>query len=209
VSLSTATLLLVRHADIDCSSNGLALLCGSYDAPLSATGRLQLAKLKRRLAAEPNIQALYSSPLRRAVQTAQAAPPEFLASLRMVSSIAEIHCGAVEGIPLDDVRQRFPEYWRRNEAQADENFCWPGGETYRRFRRRVLVAIRTLSRMHAGQKIIVVTHAGVINQILGSMVGQSAAKWENFRPGNASITEISWRDDTGQLLRFNDQMHLN
>jgi broad specificity phosphatase PhoE len=71
------------------------------------------------------------------------------------------------------------------------------------------VAIRTLSRMHAGQKIIVVTHAGVINQILGSMVGQSAAKWENFRPGNASITEISWRDDTGQLLRFNDQMHLN
>jgi hypothetical protein len=49
----------------------------------------------------------------------------------------------------------------------------------------------------------------VINQILGSMVGQSAAKWENFRPGNASITEISWRDDTGQLLRFNDQMHLN
>jgi broad specificity phosphatase PhoE len=205
VSLSAATLLLVRHADIDCSSNGLALLCGSHDAPLSSKGRLQLEALRRKLAAEQGIDALYSSPLRRAVETARAAPPELFSSIRLVSSLAEIHCGSVEGLPLEDVRQNYPEYWRRNEAQADENFCWPGGETYRRFRRRVLRAVRTLARMHAGKKILIVTHAGVVNQVLGKIAGQSAAKWENFRPGNASITELSWHGDTGEVLRFDDR----
>lgn len=205
MSLSAVTLLLVRHADIDCSSNGLALLCGSHDAPLSPKGRLQLEPLRRKLATEQNVCALYSSPLRRAVETARAAPPELLTSLRLVSSLGEIHCGAVEGLPLEDVRQNYPEYWRRNEAQADESFCWPGGETYRRFRRRVLRAVRMLARMHAGKKILMVTHAGVINQILGTIAGQSAARWENFRPGNASITELNWHGDTGEVLRFDDR----
>ena len=60
---------------------------------------------------------------------------------------------------------------------------------------------------HPGQRVWVVTHAGVISQLLCSS-GISAASWEVFRPGNASITEVSWDGQAGTLLRFDDRSHL-
>lgn len=199
--------MLVRHADVECGRNGVALLCGSHDAPLSQRGRGEVEHLRRRLSAM-NCAALYSSPLTRAVHTAIAAPRPLLRTMRVLRSLAEIHCGAVEGMPIADVKRRFPEVWRANELQLDEEFRWPGGESYRRFRRRILRAVRRIARLHAGQTVLVVTHAGVVSQVLGTLHGQSAARWENFRPGNASITEISWSGDTGRVLRFDDRAHL-
>jgi broad specificity phosphatase PhoE len=175
---------------------------------LNAKGRAEVELLRRRLLGEQGLAALYSSPLRRALDTAQAAPAPLPEQLRAVKSLAEIHCGAVEGMPLHQVRRNFPDYWSRNEAQDDEAFRWPGGEMYAFFRRRVLRAIRAIARKHPGQRVLIVTHAGVVNQILGSIAGQSAARWENFRPGNTAVTEVSWAGDSGQLIAFDDRSHL-
>ena len=202
-----ARLILVRHAEIDCHRNGIALLCGSHDAALSACGRAQVEKLRFRLGTQ-NFAALYSSPLRRAVETARAAPPALVNDVRLLRSIAEIHCGEVEGMPIEEIRQCMPDYWRRNEAQDDDDFCWPGGETYRMFRRRVMRAIRAISVKHAGDTVLVVTHAGVVNQVLGALGTQPAARWENFRPGNTALTELLWSGDSGELVRFDDREHL-
>jgi broad specificity phosphatase PhoE len=204
-----ARLVLIRHAAIDCTSNGQGLLCGSYDARLSDIGICQIAKLKQRLAAGPEAAALYSSPLRRATETAQAASEEPLARLRIVRSLAEINCGLMEGVVIEHIRQRYPDIWEKNESQRDENFGWPGGETYRRFRRRVLRAVCRIASLHPGKRVLLVTHAGVINQILGAIRGQSAARWENFRPGYASLTEVAWQGRMGTLLRFDDRTHLS
>src|SRR4051794_14130778 len=73
-------LLLIRHASSDCTLNGQALLCGSYDAPLSSAGRAEIERLSARLASEPAT-ALYSSPLRRAIATADAVPPALRARM--------------------------------------------------------------------------------------------------------------------------------
>jgi broad specificity phosphatase PhoE len=185
------------------------LLCGSHDARLSEKGRAQVEMLRRRLSQEDGFSAIYSSPLRRAIETAQAAPASLLSNLRIVRSIAEIHCGSVEGMSLEDIRRTFPNEWMRNEAQQDEAFCWPGGETYRFFRKRVLRCVRSIARMHAGERVLLVTHAGVVNQVLGSLAGQSAARWENFRPGNTAITEVLWSDDSGRVCTFDDRSHLH
>jgi broad specificity phosphatase PhoE len=126
----------------------------------------------------------------------------------MLRSLAEISCGTLEGWPIDEVRQEYPDYWERNETQADEEFCWPGGETYRRFRRRVLRALRAISGRHPGERVAVFTHAGVVNQVLGYLEGQSAARWENLRPGNTGLTEVEWCGNTGRVIRFNDCAHL-
>jgi broad specificity phosphatase PhoE len=202
-----ARLLLVRHAEAQCSRDGLALLCGSHDAALSECGRAQVERLRCRLASD-NFGALYSSPLQRAVETARAAPDPLLNDMRVLRSLAEIHCGAVEGMPLEHIRHSMPDYWRRNEAQDDDSFCWPRGETYSKFRSRVLRAIRAIARVHAGQTVLVVTHAGVVSQILGALCAQPAARWENFRPGNTAITELLWRGATGEVVRFDDREHL-
>jgi broad specificity phosphatase PhoE len=73
---------------------------------------------------------------------------------------------------------------------------------------RVLRAVNAIARLHPGQRVLVVTHAGVVNQILGTIAGQSAACWENFRPRNASLTEVYWDQSKGEVESFDDARHL-
>jgi broad specificity phosphatase PhoE len=201
-------LVFIRHAELDCTRDGIRLLCGSHDAPLSAAGVLQVERLRRRLIAEPPVQAVYASPLVRAVETARACPPGLISSMRLLKSLAEIDCGVFEGVSLERLKVEHPDIWARNETQTDENFRWPGGETYRRFRRRVLRAIRAVAARHAGERVLMFTHAGVVNQVLGALAGQSAARWENFRPAYASLTVVHWQGSSGQVERFSDTEHL-
>jgi broad specificity phosphatase PhoE len=128
--------------------------------------------------------------------------------MRRLPSLAEIDCGELEGLPLADIRERYPDLWLRNEAQEDETFCWPGGETYARFRIRVMTAVRRIAALHEGERVLVVTHAGVVSQILGSIAGQNPARWENFRPGYGSVTEVLWCGNSGHVARFDDCGHL-
>jgi broad specificity phosphatase PhoE len=205
---AAATLLFVRHAAIDCSRNGHKLLCGSYNVPLSNEGRRQADLLRRRLASERRLDGLYVSPLRRAIETAEAAPENLRPYTRMLKSLAEIDCGDLEGFPLAAVRMEYPDAWLMNEAQSNEDFAWPGGETYRVFRKRVLRAVEAIARIHKGQRVLLVTHAGVINQVLGSIMGQSAARWEYPRPRNASITSVMWGGGQPSIACFDDCTHL-
>lgn len=203
--MHSTTLLLVRHAHSEGGSSA-GLLCGWHDAPLTSLGRKQVEALRERLAAEPAASQVYTSPLRRAVETADAAPgPSGAARL---NSLREIFCGSLDGMPLEDVQAGYPDLWQRNMAQSDEDFRWPGGESYRDFRHRVVNAIRDIASAHSGQRVFVFTHAGVISQFLGALSGASAAQWDAFRPGNASITELRWDGDAASVVHFDDRSHL-
>ena len=201
-----ATLVLVRHAHTDCTSNGHALLCGRYDSALSPLGWRQVAALRRRLQAENTIAAVYTSPLKRALGTASAAT--WHAHPRILHSLAEISCGRLDGLPLARVQTEYADVWRRNCAQDDPRFRWPGGESYEQFRRRVLRILRVVSLRHQGDRVLVFTHAGVVSQVLGYIRGQSAARWDNYRPGNASITELLFDGHKFEVVRFDDRDHL-
>jgi broad specificity phosphatase PhoE len=89
-------------------------------------------------------------------------------------------------------------------AQTDNDFRWPGGETYAQFRQRVLRAVQRIARTHAGGRVLIVTHAAVISQILGYLTDEPAARWEAFRPECATLTEVGWRGSTGVLVHFGD-----
>jgi broad specificity phosphatase PhoE len=164
--------------------------------------------LRLRLAAEPRFAGFYASPLQRTYYTASAAPDYLLPHLRLLNSLKEIHCGVVEGLSLERVQAGYRDYWQRNLLQTDEGFRWPGGETYRRFRIRVLRAVDAIARSHRGARVLIITHAGVVNEILGTIHGQSAARWENFRPRNASLTTVWWAEGTGEVESFDDTKHL-
>lgn len=200
---------MIRHAHAECTSNGQPLLCGRYDSSLSPLGKFQVTALARRLAGEPQAAAVYSSPLRRTLATARSVPEPLYSALRRLNSLAEINCGWLDGMPLATVRRDYPDVWHGNTAQQDPEFQWPGGESYTRFRHRVLRVLCSLGRTHLGSKILVFTHAGVINQAIGAIVGQTAARWENYRPGNASITELLFNGQRFELVRFDDCAHLS
>ncbi len=117
----------------------------------------------------------------------------------------EIHCGDVEGMPLEQLRRDFPEAWSRNEAQTQDTFAWPGGETYVEFRNRALNGLKSVARDHAGGRIAVVTHAGVISQVLGVVKGRPACVWQADRPRPLTATEVLWEDGHPRtVLSFND-----
>jgi alpha-ribazole phosphatase/probable phosphoglycerate mutase len=206
--MTGTTLVLIRHAQIDeDNGSGTPLLCGWCDAGLSEAGRRQVERLRSRLREEPPPAAVYCSTLLRACETARAAE-ELGFQPRLLHSLREIHCGSLDGTPLHEVQARHPDLWQRNLEQWDEAFRWPGGESYRRFRSRALRAIRAIAARHAGDRVWIFTHTGVISQVLGQMNGNSPARWDACRPSTASLTEVRWEGCRGSLVRFNDRRHL-
>jgi len=201
------TLILIRHAHTLGNDGPTPTLSGRTDPPLSPRGRREVRLLHDRLAGE-RFDALYSSPLGRARRTAaalagRAHPPT------LVPALQEIDCGRLDGYSLEAVRRDFPDLWRVNQRQEDDRFRWPGGESYREFRARCLRALRGLVRAHPGGRVAVVTHAGVISQVLGFLGGAGAARWEAGRPGTTGLTELEWsRGGVARVVRFDDRDHL-
>jgi alpha-ribazole phosphatase/probable phosphoglycerate mutase len=206
---SKATLVFVRHGcTIDDGENRRFRLNGWTNCPLSSIGVEQAGRVAARLGGEGPFTCVYSSPLQRALQTAQPIVKATRAPHVIYDGLREIHCGALEGLEVTEARRRFPRVWDANLEQVDPDFRWPGGESYREFRARCLATIATIAKHHPGQRVIVVTHAGVVSQLMGYLLGASAARWEPYRPRNATISEIEWREGGGRVVKFDDEHHL-
>jgi broad specificity phosphatase PhoE len=183
-------ILMIRHA----ATNSGGRLCGSLDVPLSADGRSELEALLERTPRCLPPDALVTSTLRRATDVAQGLARAWCRDVRPANWAREIDCGEVEGMPLDELRREFPDVWARNQAQADEAFAWPGGETYAQFRARIVDGLSATAAAHAGGRIALVTHAGVISQVLGIIRHRPASVWSADRPDTLTGTEVIWEN---------------
>lgn len=203
-------LVVIRHGHVDGNGGSDdALMVGWTDVPLSPLGHRQIERLRRHLMRRPSFDAIYSSPLSRASQTAQILADAGLGSLHFCPALKEIHCGDADGLPVREVERRFPELWQENLRQVREDFRWPGGESYREFRERCVAAVQSIAARHLSGCVALVTHAGVISQIVGSLRGLSPACWEPFRPGNASVSELRWRGSRGVVVSFDRRLYLS
>ncbi len=193
-------ILLIRHAPID---SGLRL-CGSLDVPLSPIGERALQVLTERPPRRiPD--ALFTSTLSRACAVAVALGRRWALSPQPAEWAREIHCGEFEGMPLEVIQRDFPELWARNAAQTDETFAWPSGETYASFRARILAGLNGIATSHAGSHVALVTHAGVISQIVGVLRGRPASAWMADRPHPLTATEVTWQNGApAAVLTFDD-----
>lgn len=199
---------LIRHGQT-ANNNGVdRRLVGRVDVPLTARGQEQLRQLRQRLRLGPRFAAIYASPLRRAFETARAVSAAGNGDITICRALQEIDCGDVEGWPFELVDARYPGLLAANMRHDDEEFRWPGGESYRDFRCRALRAVRTIARAHPGEEVAVVTHAGFISQILGVIYGASPARWDLYRPTNASLTTIEWGRRLRTVHAFDDYAHL-
>jgi 2,3-bisphosphoglycerate-dependent phosphoglycerate mutase len=203
--LDVTLLTLIRHAHVSPGSPEPRLQ-GWFDPPLSRSGIEQVTRFRRLGLLMTAPAALYSSTLVRATQTAEALAVAWQVPLIPEPDFREIHCGRLEGMPLREVAALHPELWARNLAQEDDEFGWPEGESYVGFRARVLGALGALAARHSGQRVAVVTHAGVINQVVGVARGRRAAEWETFRPDPLSATEILWQNGAPQVEWFNRRL---
>jgi broad specificity phosphatase PhoE len=202
---ATTTFILVRHGQSIGNLSDGTLMGGWTDLPLTERGSREASALAARLLYEHVPATIVSSPLQRALQTATVLGERLsIEPVTIDPALREIGCGEVDGWPIHRVQERYPDAWANNLKQTDPDFRWPGGESYREFRQRILCAMESIAERYPAQRVLVVTHAGVLSQVIGWVRGENPARWEAFRPRNASVTEVRWRGTSGEVLRFDE-----
>lgn len=147
-------LVLVRHGETDWNVEGRYQ--GQADPPLNAKGLAQAAQVAQELKGV-GIDVIYSSPLKRAWQTAEIIARELGVPLYPEPRLMEIHQGDWQGRLRAEIAAKYPELFRRWLTEP-----WrvtpPGGESLQQVQRRVYEAVHEILRRHRGQTVALVTH---------------------------------------------------
>jgi ribonuclease H / adenosylcobalamin/alpha-ribazole phosphatase len=172
--------ILVRHAAT--SWSGLRF-CGRSDPPLSQSGTDATARLAADLGAVAPGARIVTSPLRRALQTAEPIARVIGGRLEVDERWRETDFGDAEGLTFDEVQRRWPALARALLA-GDTEIDWPGGERHRDLVARVESAWADLTSDVGGGRSIVVSHGGPIMAVLRLVSGASAAAAPTLEPGS-------------------------
>jgi probable phosphoglycerate mutase len=199
------TLLLIRHGETDW--NRELRFQGHLDVPLNAAGRLQAARLAERIAQEPVIDAVISSDLQRARETARACSQKLGLPLTLEPALREQSFGVLEGLRAQEVRETHAalwEQWSRHEA----DFAVPGGESMRAFHGRVTAAVRALAEAHRGRTLLVVTHGGALDTLWREAQSLPLHGPRRCAIPNCGLNRLRWTGDRLAILHWADDAHL-
>jgi probable phosphoglycerate mutase len=199
-------LLLIRHGETDW--NRALRFQGHIDVPLNDIGRTQAQRLSQHLQAGDWSQALHlhSSDLTRAMQTAQALVQAHRV-LQPQASLREQGFGVFEGKSVTELQLEMPELWQQwRRFEAD--FELPGGESTRRFHRRIMQALTDLAESHRRERLVVVTHGGVLDMLWRTVQGLSLDGYRQCVIPNAGINHVVWEDGRWRILDWARVEHL-
>jgi broad specificity phosphatase PhoE len=196
-------LYLVRHGESTYNAEGR--IQGQADVPLSELGRRQSEAVAEALRAQP-VDAVYSSPLRRALETARliAAPHNLL--VRTDARLAELNVGVFQDRLRSELAETHPTELAR-WLDGDEDFAIPGGESRRQLAERGCAALRAIAAA-GDSSAVVVTHGGLLSATLRSLLDLPQAL-PPFSLHNGGISRLSV-DAQGRLtlLALNETEHL-
>lgn len=182
-------LLLVRHGESQFNAEGRVQ--GQLDVPLSDVGRRQAAAVAERLAGQP-LDAIFASPLSRALETAQVIAARHRLAVRTDDRLKEIHAGKFQGLTREEMAANFPEESRRWTAR-EPDFRIPGGETRRELAERGRAALEEI-RESGGRHVAVVAHGGLLTATLKSLLGIPAQR-AALHFYNAAVTRVLWNTE--------------
>jgi broad specificity phosphatase PhoE len=191
---NAAVLILVRHGRTEANATGR--LQGRLDLPLDEVGRWQAARIAESL---PGVRRVVSSPLRRAVETAEAFGLPVDADERWI----ELDYGELDGLPVADVGYEVWDRWR-----TDLDFVPAGGESLRSLGDRVAPACEELLAEAADVDVVVVSHVSPIKAGVCWALGVGAEAGWRSHLDHASVCRIG-AGNRGPVLRsFNETGHL-
>lgn len=203
-------LLMVRHGVTPWNKEHR--FQGHIDISLDAEGRAQARLLGERIAREhlagERIAAVYSSDLARARETATAVADAIGLPLAFEPGLRERYYGAFEGLTHHDLERDYPEAFARWRAR-DVDFDLPGGgESLRRFHARIQGVLFDIARRHEGQRIVAVTHGGVLDSVSRIATGGPLEAPRRHELLNASVNRIAWDGEAFSLVHWADVEHL-
>lgn len=198
---------LLRHAATSANLSRPSRLQGRrHDPELAALGIRQAQATRDFLAVRP-IDHCYSSPLRRALQTAEiVADPHGLEPIT-IAELTECDVGRWEGLDWQTIRGTDPEAYERFMADPAAH-GYPGGESFADIAGRVSRTLGDLLDRHAGQAILVVAHHAVNRSYLATLLGLPLALARQVTLDNCGISIVIRDEDTTSVGTLNAAFHL-
>lgn len=214
--MQATRIIAIRHGETDW--NASTRIQGHTDIPLNAKGRQQAKHMAAALAAQGDIDAVYSSDLQRAWQTAQALHQALnLASsqggapqsipLQGEPGLRERCFGSMEGLSFGEIEAQSPDL-ARQWKQRDPDYAPPQGETLRQFQARIVQTVGQLAARHCGGQIALVAHGGVLDILYRHANGLTLQAARSWTIENASINRFLWSPQALILVGWADNAHL-
>jgi broad specificity phosphatase PhoE len=204
----TTHVLLIRHGQSRGNAEGR--FGGHTDTPLSARGRRQADATAKALASE-KFDAIYSSDLPRAIETAAPLSKLSGAPLLTTDAFRERSVGVMEGLTFEEAAEQHPEQYAAL-LRRDFDHILEGGESYRQMLDRASRKLDEAIEEHKGGRIVVFTHTGAICILVLHLMG--ALDSPELKPvwiatANCGIARFDLRDDGFvRVLCVNDTRHL-
>jgi phosphoserine phosphatase len=195
---------LLRHGQTMWNSEGRAQ--GQMESELSPLGRAQAARLARVLATLP-LRAVYSSPLLRAFDTAQAVAIPHALPVVPDRDLREIGLGAWEGLTSAQINERFGDMIARRRRDP-LGVVPPGGESLPQVQTRVMAALQTILGSHADATIAIVAHGAVNRIVLLTVLGAPLTSYWRLRQDNGAINIVEFNSGRSSVRAVNETAHL-
>lgn len=177
-------LILIRHGQT--IANQRAQYQGHLDHPLNNEGLKQAETLANELRKHYQIEAIYSSSLKRALQTAKIIAVPFNLAPIVFEDLIEVDFGKWDGLTYDEIAKNYPiSKWIEDPASVDID----EGEKWADFSFRVQRAFADLTQMQY-ETMAIVSHAGVIRNFLAGILGLKGLDVFKFELSNGAFSEV-------------------
>lgn len=203
-ALISTRFILIRHGETEW--NRQDRFRGRSDIPLNENGLAQAEKIAARFA-NVKIDAVYSSPLPRAIQTAAPLAAKHNIPLEQTADLLDIDYGAWEGMAREDILSKFHDLYTQ-WVKTPGKVKFPGGESVRQVRLRVEKLLSDLCDDHLGETLALVSHRVTCHIALCAALGlPNDAIW-HIRQDVGCINEFELRDGVYVVTLMNETDHL-
>ncbi len=193
-------IIIVRHGQTEWNMAGKWQ--GSADIPLDTPGLEQAEAIADRLATW-EIDAIYSSDLQRAAQTAKAIAKHHDLNVIIEPAWRERHVGDCEGMTRAEILETYREMFEAGTFQA------PNGENAETLAARVIPAFKQIERDHEDETVLIVSHGGTIASLITHILNLPFEDSWRFMAGyNTGLSRIEKTERGWRLTRLNDTSHL-
>ncbi|WP_313896174.1 bifunctional RNase H/acid phosphatase [Streptomyces sp. YIM 98790] len=202
-----STFVLLRHGETALTPQKRFSGSGGADPELSDTGHRQAGLAAEALAARGTVQAVLSSPLKRCLQTAEAAGNRLGLPVQVEEGLREADFGAWDGLTFAEVQERHPDdlaAWLASPRARPT-----GGESFAAVARRVTAARDRILARHGSMTVLLVTHVTPIKTLIRLALGAPPEALYRMELSAASLSAVAYYPDGNASVRlFNDTSHL-
>ncbi|XP_031491703.1 phosphoglycerate mutase-like protein 4 [Nymphaea colorata] len=199
-------IVVIRHGET--TWNACGRIQGHLDSELNDLGRRQAMALSERLSKDPMIAAIYASDLKRAAETANLISKK-CESVEVIldPGLKERHLGDLQGVVLRDACKIAPEAYETFVSSRTDLEIPGGGESVEQFHDRCISALERIASGHLGQRIVVVTHGGVIREFFNRAAPRGSRRGKIL---NVSVNVLRISDKMEWSIKsWGDVSHLD